>query len=117
MFGLNKFTIYGIIIAVSISIFTTFVLMWKQSIRQQALLEANNRQLTQIVKDQEQFIKKMNEIYQIQKDSIESINKKNEELRNQLSSLEVYLSSDTIQGNRASSEVLRETIKQLSGKK
>jgi hypothetical protein len=117
MFGINKFTIYGIIGAVSISIFTTFVIMWKHSIRQQALLEANNIQLTQLVKDQEQFIKKMNEIYQIQKDSIESINKKNEELRNQLSGLEIYLNSDNVQGNRASSEVLRETIKQLSGRK
>lgn len=117
MFGFNKYIIYAILVAVSISIFTTFVLMWKNSIRQQALLEANNKQLTQLVKDQEHFIKKMNEIYQIQKDSIETINKKNEELRTQLSSLEVYLSSDTVQGNRASSEVLRETIKQLSGKK
>jgi uncharacterized protein YoxC len=117
MFGLNKFTIYGIVAAVSISIFATFVIMWRNSIRQQALLEANNRQLTQLVKDQEEFIKKMDEVYQIQRESIESINKKNEELRTQLSGLEVYLSSDSVQGNRASSEVLRETIKQLRGKR
>jgi uncharacterized coiled-coil protein SlyX len=92
--------------------------MWKSSIKQQALLEANNKQLTKIVEDQEKFIKQMSEVFTLQKDTIEEMSKKNDQLIDQLSSIELYLNSDkSIKDNRPSSELLKETIRRLGRQK
>lgn len=118
MFGFNKYVIYGIILATAISIFSTFVLMWKSSIRQQALLEANNKQLTQVVEDQQKFIKQMNDVFTLQQMTIDELSKKNDQLSIQLSGIETYLNSDkSIKDNRPSSELLKETIRRLGNTK
>ncbi len=118
MFGFNKYIIYGIIIATSISIFATFVLMWRSSIKQQALLEANNKQLTQVVEDQQKFIKQMNDVFTLQQVTIDELSKKNDQLSVQLSGIEAYLNSDkSVKDNRPSSELLKETIRRLGNTK
>ena len=117
MFGFNKYAVYAVIALIVVAVATTYILMWKHSIRQQALLEFNNKQLEQVIKDQQKFMSDMKTINDNQRTIIDSMNKQNEEFSNQLKDLEGYLGSDV--GNKdsePSSEVLKKTIKQLGGK-
>jgi len=116
MFDFSKFKLYGIIAAVSISILTTGVVMWKNNIKKQAILEMTNRQLEQIIKDQQTFIIKMNEINTLQKQELDGLNKKNSVLMIEISKIETYLNSEQVMKNdHPSSEILKETIRRLNG--
>lgn len=114
IFGFNKYIVYAIIAAIAIAILTTYVIMWKASIRQQALLEFNNKQLEQIIKDQQTFLKQMNEVNEKQKQILQDLTKKNDELNSKLTDIESYLNSEeSTKDNRESSNVLKETFRQL----
>lgn len=92
--------------------------MWKASIRKEALLEFNNKQLEQIIKDQEKNISDLNNIHQITNKVLEELRTRNEVLEKQVGVLETYLNSTEVQkSDRLSSDILNETIKQLSGQK
>lgn len=118
MFGLDKYVIYGILAAITIAVFSTFVIMWKSSIKQSALLEYNNKQLETVMKEQQKFIDNMNKIYNVQKETLDLMNKKNNELADQLQDIEIYLNSDqTNKEDRPSSNILKETIKKLGSQK
>jgi Tfp pilus assembly protein PilN len=118
MFGLSKYTVYAIIAGIAITILSTYVLMWKHNIRQQALLEFNNKQLEQVIKDQQKFMIDMNKISEDQKIIVNDLNKKNDQLSDQLRDLNVYLTSDQAnKDSQDSSKVLKNTIKILGGKK
>lgn len=115
MFGYNKYIVYGVLALIATAVITTYVLMWKHSIRQQALLEFNNKQLEQVVKDQQTFIKNMQEIQSLQKKTIDDINIKNAELQSKLNGIETYLDSDAaVNDSKESSDVLKKTIQELS---
>ena len=113
-FNFNKYIVYAIIAAIAIAILTTYVLMWKASIHQQALLEFNNKQLEQIIKDQQTFLKQMNEVNEKQKQILQDLTKKNDELNSKLTDIENYLNSEeSTKDNRESSNILKETFRQL----
>ena len=117
LFGLNKYIVYAIIAGIAITILSTYVLMWKHNVRQQALLEFNNKQLEQVLKDQQKFIIDMNKISEDQKTIVNDLTKKNDQLADQLRDLNEYLTSDQANtDSQASSKVLKNTIKTLGGK-
>jgi hypothetical protein len=90
--------------------------MWKDSIKKQAVLEMNNRQLEQTVKDHETFITKMGEINAILRNELESMNNKNTILMIEIANIESYLNSEEVtKENNPSSEILKETIRRLNG--
>ena len=114
----NKYTSYAIAAIIAISILTTYVVMWRSSIRKEALLEFNNKQLEQIIKDQEKNISDLNNINQITIKVLEELKARNDILEKQVGVLETYLNSTEVQkSDRLSSDILNETIKQLSGQK
>lgn len=115
LFGYNKFIVYGVLALLATAIFTTYVLMWKHSIRQQALLEFNNKQLEQVIAEQKKFVETMSQVSELQRKTIEEISTKNKELLDKLVELDTFLDSEEAQNNnRASSEILKRTIQELS---
>jgi len=118
MFGFNKYIVYAILAAIAIAILSTYVIMWKSSIRKQALLEFNNKQLEQTIRDQETFITNMKTVNDSQRAIIDDTQKKNEELSKQLTDVEEFLNSEESRKNdRPASSIIKETIRKLSGQK
>lgn len=114
----NKYIVYLGLFILSIAIFGTYMVVHDNAVRQQAMLEANNKQLEKIIEDQKQFFETMNAINVIQKEIVESMNKKNEQLSDQLKDLNDYLNSEEAnQDSNPSSKVLKNTIKELMRKK
>ncbi len=84
------------------------------SIRREALAVYNRTQLEQLLKDQRDFISKMNELSELQKRTIVDLQKQNDMLNTKLSVVDTYLSSQEARNaDKPSSEVLKNTIRQL----
>ncbi len=84
------------------------------SIRREALAVYNRTQLEQLLKDQRDFISKMNELSELQKRTIADLQKQNDMLNTKLSVVDTYLSSQEARNaDKPSSEVLKNTIRQL----
>lgn len=115
MFGLLAF-IPGRIqlyIAAAIAIVGIY-LYWEHTIEQRALMEYNQKQLEQSLADQEKLKKNLEQLSQKQ----EEIIKKNEEDRkayeDKINGVSDYLDSAlTKKADKASSEILKMTVKQL----
>jgi hypothetical protein len=118
MFGFNKYIVYAVIVTIAISIFSTFVLMWRNSIKQQALLEANNRQLNQIVEDQQRFIIQMDAVNGLQQQTIELLNKKNDDLKQDMDTVKRFLESkEAEKKDQPASEIVKDVIRRLGNSK
>ena len=84
------------------------------SIRREALAVYNRTQLEQLLKDQRDFISKMNELGELQKRTIADLQKQNDMLNTKLGVVDTYLSSQEARNaDKPSSEVLKNTIRQL----
>lgn len=84
------------------------------SIRREALAVYNRTQLEQLLKDQRDFISKMNELSELQKRTIADLQKQNDMLNTKLGVVDTYLSSQEARNaDKPSSEVLKNTIRQL----
>lgn len=118
MFGIdfNKYMIYAIVIVGLIGSAVAGVAVWDHNIRQEALLEFNKKQLEQVVKDQQLFIQKMDDISLLSKQTLTTLQQKNQALDQQLSHLDEYLNSkEAIQNDRSLSPLLKNTFDQLGG--
>lgn len=91
---------------------------WKHNIEQQALMEYNQRQLEQVVRDQQQFQQKMQKVEDKQRSIDNDLAAQNEVINNNLKSLNDYLNSaETKKADVPSSSILKNTIKQLRSEK
>ena len=117
MFGLGKIQLYLIVAVIVISSLAGIYLSWKSSIETQALMEFNAKQMDQIIEDQKKFNDQLSQINQNQQQIIDDMKKKNDELDRRLGDLNGYLTSEQAKReSRPSSEVLKRTFRQLSGK-
>lgn len=117
MFGLGKIQLYLIVAVIVISSLTGIYLSWKSKIETQALMEFNTKQMDQIIEDQKKFNDQLSQINQNQQQIIDDMKKKNDELDRRLGDLNGYLTSEQAKReSRPSSEVLKRTFRQLSGK-
>jgi uncharacterized protein HemX len=112
MFGLSKIAIYLIIAAVSLGGVTTTYYVWKRNVRQQALMEFNQKQLEQSAKDQAEFMRQQQEIANQQAEAARRLAQQNDELNRRMSGIDRYLSSSQAQ-DRPASDVLKQTIDRL----
>jgi len=88
------------------------------SIRREALAVYNRTQLEQLLKDQREFIDKMNELSELQKKTMIDLEKQNAVLNIKLGEVDAYLSSQEARNaNKPSSDVLKNTIRQLESVK
>lgn len=117
MFGLSKIAIYFIVAGFMTTTLTGGYFMWKHNIRAQALMEFNQKQMEQVIEDQKKFNEQLSQINQNQQQILDDMKRKNEEIDRRLGDLNGYLSSDQARReSRPSSEVLKRTFRQLSGK-
>ena len=88
---------------------------WKHDIEHKAILEYNQKQMEQLVKDQALFRKNMDLVLENQKTLIENEKQFTIDIDKKLSSVNTFLSSDTAKKlDRPSSEILKRTIQELS---
>jgi Flp pilus assembly protein TadB len=114
MFGLNKIGVYLFIGMMLIGSLTAAYYGWKRSVEQQALMEFNQKQMEQTIKDQKAFTKKQQEIAEQQAAAAEALAEQNRVLSRKISSVNTYLSSkEAADGDRPSSDVLKKTVEQL----
>lgn len=107
----------AIIIVGSIILFGTLTgiyYSWRKGIEREALLEYNQKQLEQNLKDQEELRKKMEAVTQQQ----EEIRKKTEEdkkaFENKINNAREYINTEEAKkSDRPSSEILKQTVKKL----
>lgn len=90
------------------------ILFWQHSIKVQAQLEFNNKQLQQTIKEQETYINNLNKLNEDQKVILNNLDIQNKLLQNNVSITETYLtSSEAIKDNKESSIILKNTFRQL----
>jgi hypothetical protein len=112
MFGRLQIIIVGSILLMGM--LTGIYYGWRSSIQRAALLEYNQKQLEQTIKDQEEFRLKMQAIQKNQEELI----KKNKEDRkvfdDKMTNARNYIESDEAKKeDRPASEVLKQTVKKL----
>lgn len=114
MFGLNKIFLYIFIATFVLASAGGAIYSWKKSIRMQALMDYNQLQLEQNIKDQQEYIDKQKQIAEEAIISAIALAKKNEELNKQLSNVNDMLdSSEMKKADRPSSIILRKTLDEL----
>lgn len=114
MLLLNKYVIYSIIIGILAGAGILYVYQWEASIKREATLEFNNRQLLQSLADQKKYDEDLKAVNDIQKKSLEEMGRQNQELTSRLSGVTTYLDSPQAKmDSRGSSSVLKKTIESL----
>ncbi len=92
--------------------------LWKNQVENRVLYEYNLKQAEQAAKDRAEFIEKIKEITIAQEEILEQLRQKNQESNALKDSIDEYLQSEEAnQYDRPSSEILKETIRRLSGEK
>jgi len=110
----SKIVRYFLFITVIITAITIAYFTWKHSIEKQALLEFNNKQLEQTLKDQKIINDNLNKLNDDQKKIIDDLTTKNQQLINSLDNLNKYLNSDEAKkDDKTSSDILKRTIEEL----
>jgi Tfp pilus assembly protein PilN len=118
MFGLSRIPMYIAAFVVLSGVLTGIYYGWKHTVEQQALLEFNQKQLEQVIRDQQDFQSKMSAVEDKQKNIVEDLTKQNDEINRQLKDINEYLSSaEAKKIDRPSSVILKNTINQISGAK
>lgn len=100
----------------AIVILTGVYFYWKNSVEQAALMEYNQKQLEQIIKDNEAFQQKMQEVADKQKVIQEDMNRQNDEINTKLKNIDDYLNSaEAKKQDKPSSVILKNTVGQIKG--
>jgi hypothetical protein len=117
MFGLlggSKIMMYMIVGLMIFGSVTTTYYVWKRSIKREALMEYNQRQLEQTIKDKEDLLKAQEDLNKSREQALKDLEVENQKLNDQLGTISDYLdSADAKKSDRPSSLVIRKTIEQL----
>jgi uncharacterized membrane protein len=90
-------------------------IFWKRDIERQALLEFNQKQMEQNLKDQQLFLEKQELISKAQQEATQDLIEQNQKISRNLGSVSTYLnSSDAKSVDRQASDILKKTIEQLA---
>ena len=91
---------------------------WKHNVEQQALMEYNQRQLEQVIQDQQRFQQKMQEVENKQRTIENDLATQNEQVTKTLSTVTEYLDSkDAKKQDKPASDIFKKTITELRGSK
>ena len=89
---------------------------WKSQIEKQALMAYNQKQIEQVLKDQQAFQAKMDELNSKQKDFEKDLTAQNNEIGIKMKSLEDYLySAETKLLEKPATIILKNTVSQMKG--
>ena len=116
MFGLLTLGSRIQMMIAAVVVLTGVYFYWKKQVETAALMEYNQRQLDQVLRDQEAFQQKMSEVEDKQKSIESDLTKQNEEITITLKNLQDYLySEEAKKQDRPASIILKNTITQLNG--
>lgn len=97
-----------------ISILSGIYYGWRKGVEREALLEYNQRQLEQTIKDQEEFRRKMNEIQKVQEDIIKQNAEDRKEFAKKMNeALDDLNTEEAKKADRPASDILKQTIRKL----
>ena len=112
MFG--RLQLYIVIGIFAFGALTAGYYKWRAGIEREALLEYNQQQLEQSVKDKEKMQKQLQEIDEAKRVIEERNAADKKEFKNKIDSIAIELSSkQTIADDRPSSKVLKDTVNKL----
>jgi biopolymer transport protein ExbB/TolQ len=116
MLNIDRIAIYGIggLVLIVLAIFGYY--SWKHAVSQAALAEWNKKQLEIVVRDQQDFIRKLEETHKLEKLIAQQLAKSNKDLEAQLHDLEDSFDKPEVKKEyegKISSQVLRDTMKRL----
>lgn len=96
------------------AIFAGLYFHWENKIRQEALAAYNQKQLEQIIQDQQLYITQTKQL-QDQLDQINSaLNSQTQQLNDKVDGINQYLASpEAAKTDRPSSEIIKETVRRL----
>lgn len=115
LFGGSKVIIYVFIAFTVVGSCLGIYYAWKRDVERQALMEFNQRQMEQSLKDQQEFMKKQEKISRAQQEAARELVEENQKISRKIGSVTGYLSSaDAKKSDRPASDVLKNTIEQLS---
>lgn len=116
--GLEKIGIYAIGALLATGIVFSIYYSWKSNIERTALLEYNQKQLEQSLKDQQELKRKVQLLEGVQAAIIRQTDEDRKLYEDKMKSVDDYLQSlDAKKADRPASSVLKETVKQLGGGK
>jgi hypothetical protein len=111
----NKLIIY---IFIGVTLFGSAIslyYLWKRDVERQALLEFNQKQMEQSLKDQQEFLRNQEIISKAQQEATQDLLIENQKITRKLGSVSTYLNSaDAKSNDRPASDILKKTIEQLS---
>jgi len=115
LFSGSKLIIY---IFIGVTLFGSTIglyYLWKRDVERQALLEFNQRQMEQSLKDQQEFLKNQELITKAQQEAAQDLLIENQKITRKLDSVSSYLNSaDAKSSDRPASAILKKTIEQLA---
>jgi hypothetical protein len=93
---------------------TAFYYNWRTSIEREALMEYNQAQLEQNIKDQQALKEKLENIAKRQKEIEDNNSKDKKEFEGKIGDISTNLTkTETIKNDRPASSILKETVKRL----
>lgn len=92
--------------------------LYDSALEARVLLEYNKKQLEEVVRAQEQYIRKLEELHELQKQVSEELNKRIEEMDEKFDGINEFIDSTDVDGkDKPSSEILKETVRRLRTQK
>lgn len=114
LLGINRLWLYAAIAVMAMGAITTTYYVWKSSIERAALMEFNQRQLEQTLKDQEEFRRRQEALEEQQREATRALLEQNRDVQNRIQSIQGNLNSPAAAASdRPASDILRRTVEQL----
>lgn len=114
LLGLNKLWLYAALAVVAFTAVTGTYYIWKSSIEQAALMEFNQKQLEQTLKEQEEFRRRQEALEEQQREATRALLEQNRDVQNRIQSIQGNLNSPAaVASDRPASDILRRTVEQL----
>lgn len=114
LLGISKLWIYAALAVMVVGAVTGTYYIWKSSIERAALMEFNQKQLEQTLKDQEEFRRRQEALEEQQREATRALLEQNRDVQNRIQSIQGNLNSPAAAAaDRPASDILKRTVEQL----
>lgn len=114
LLGFSKLWLYAALAVMAVGAVTGTYYIWKSSIERAALMEFNQKQLEQTLKDQEEFRRRQEALEEQQREATRALLEQNRDVQNRIQSIQGNLNSPaTAASDRPASDILKRTVEQL----
>ena len=114
LLGFSKLWLYAALAMMAVGAVTGTYYIWKSSIERAALMEFNQKQLEQTLKDQEEFRRRQEALEEQQREATRALLEQNRDVQNRIQSIQGNLNSPAAAASdRPASDILKRTVEQL----